>query len=60
MVTVNVRAMDADKAKVTLQNAGFTVKINKLIESPLGLVVSTNPAAGTKAAQGSTITINVA
>jgi serine/threonine-protein kinase len=61
MVSVpNVRAMDSDKAKITLQNAGFTVKITYLIAAPLGLVVSTNPEAGTKAPQGSTITMNVA
>lgn len=61
MVTVpNVRAMDTEKAKITLQNAGFTVKTKNLIESPLGLVVSTNPAAGKKIAQGSTITMNIA
>lgn len=56
----NVRAMDANKAKITLQNAGFTVKITYLIAAPLGLVVSTNPEADTKAPQGSTITMNVA
>ncbi len=61
MVSVpNVRAMDSGKAKVLLQNAGFTVKMNYLIATPLGLVVSTNPAAGTKAAEGSTVTMNVA
>lgn len=56
----NVRAMSADKAKITLKNAGFNVKTKNLIDSPLGMAVSTDPAAGTKAAEGSTITINIA
>jgi beta-lactam-binding protein with PASTA domain len=36
------------------------VKVNYLIASPLGMVVSSDPAAGTQAAQGSTVTLNVA
>jgi serine/threonine-protein kinase len=61
MVTVpSVRAMSLDKAKVALTNAGLKVKVNYLIASPLGMVVSSDPAAGTQAAQGSTVTLNVA
>lgn len=61
MVAVpNVRAMSVEKAKATLAQAGLKAKVVYLITNPLGLVITSSPTAGTQAAQGSVVTLNVA
>jgi len=56
----NVIGMDISAATSTLQAAGFQVKsVNKLPISILNKVYSQNPAAGSKAPEGSVITIEI-
>jgi serine/threonine-protein kinase len=60
LVTVpNVVGRNEAEARAALEDAGFTVSVNK----PLGFVVfgvnSQNPRGGTKAPKGSTVTITV-
>ncbi len=56
----SVRAQSVERAQAALKEAGLKVKIVYLINIPLGLVISSNPAAGQMVPQGSTVTINVA
>jgi eukaryotic-like serine/threonine-protein kinase len=56
----NVRGYTLDRARDVLTKAGFEVRVNRLISFGFDLVVSTNPRAGTKAAEGSIITVNLA
>ena len=56
----NVRRYTLDRAREVLQKAGFKVQVNRLISFGFDLVVSTDPRAGSKAPEGSTITVNLA
>ena len=56
----NVRSYSLDRARDILQKAGFEVRVNRLINFGFDLVVSTNPRAGTRAPEGSAVTINLA
>ena len=59
VVVPNVVGKNESEARAALEDAGFTVSVNK----PLGFVVfgvnSQNPRGGTKAPKGSTVTITV-
>ena len=59
VVVPNVVGKNEAEARAALEDAGFTVSVNK----PLGFVVfgvnSQNPRGGTKAPKGSTVTITV-
>ena len=56
----NVVGQDEADAQKTLEDAGFKVESAAVYSSqPQGEVVSTNPKAGTQAAKGSTVTIQV-
>jgi eukaryotic-like serine/threonine-protein kinase len=58
----DVRGMTVDKAKAALVAAGFKVaEIDKAVADPtkIGHVFAQDPAPGTKADQGSTVTISV-
>lgn len=59
MVTVpETRRMRIDAATATLKKAGFDVKVEKLPNpAPLGIVSYTTPAGGSKAPEGSTVTL---
>jgi eukaryotic-like serine/threonine-protein kinase len=62
LVTVpNVKSMGVLAAKRILQDKGFQVKTShsSLLWLGLGYVASSNPAGGTKAPKGSTITLNL-
>ncbi|MFT4294777.1 MAG: Stk1 family PASTA domain-containing Ser/Thr kinase [Micropruina sp.] len=56
----NVRGYYLDRAREILTKAGFKVSVNRLINFGFDRVVGTNPKAGSKAPEGSTITINLA
>ncbi|MCW3156865.1 Stk1 family PASTA domain-containing Ser/Thr kinase [Micropruina sonneratiae] len=53
------RGYSLDRAREVLTKAGFKVQVNRLISFGFDLVQSTNPGAGTKAPEGSTITVNL-
>ncbi|MFC5996141.1 Stk1 family PASTA domain-containing Ser/Thr kinase [Pseudonocardia hispaniensis] len=56
----DVTGQDESSAKDTLQQAGFDVKVSEVDGSgEAGTVVGTNPAAGTQAPKGSTVTLQV-
>lgn len=56
----NVVGQDEAEAQKTLQDAGFVVESEAVYSSSeQGTVVSTDPEAGTEAAKGSTVTIQV-
>lgn len=56
----NVVGQDEADAQKTLENAGFKVESTAVYSSqPQGEVVATTPEAGTQAAKGSTVTIQV-
>jgi beta-lactam-binding protein with PASTA domain len=57
-----VTSQDEDSARSTLENAGFTVTVvRQSVNDPGldGIVLSQDPTGGTKADQGSTVTITV-
>ncbi len=56
----DVRSYSLDRAREILKRAGFEVRVNRLINFGFDLVVNTNPRAGTRAPEGSTITVNLA
>ncbi|MCW0212031.1 MAG: Stk1 family PASTA domain-containing Ser/Thr kinase [Pseudonocardia sp.] len=57
----DVSGQTADQAKQTLTNAGFTDVETTQVDGPgdQGSVLGTNPQAGTRAAKGTTITLQV-
>ena len=56
----NVVGKSVAEATSILEGAGFVVnKVNKLPAAPLQIVYSQNPAANSKVAKGSTITIEI-
>ncbi|SDS11570.1 Stk1 family PASTA domain-containing Ser/Thr kinase [Microlunatus soli] len=62
MVTVpTVKSMGVEAAKKTLEDKGFTVRTNKsgVLFLGLGYVAASDPAGGTKAPKGSTITLSL-
>ncbi len=60
MVTVpDVQSMQVDEAQQTLEQAGFTVQVNRVLGGFFGTVRSQDPAGGTRAPKGSTVTITV-
>jgi serine/threonine-protein kinase len=58
-VVPRTRRLSLDRAREILTKAGFKVQVNRLINFGFDLVQSTNPGAGTKAPEGSTITVNL-
>ncbi len=58
-VVPRTRGYSLDRARETLTKAGFKVQVNRLINFGFDLVRDTNPKAGTKAPEGSTITVNL-
>jgi penicillin-binding protein 1A len=61
-VVPDVRGLTADKAKTALEAAGFKVaEVDKPVADPtkIGHVFAQDPGPGTKADQGSTVTISV-
>ena len=60
MVTVpRVRGVSEGSAKQTLEEAGFTVKVSRIAGGLFGTAHSTDPAAGTAAVKGSTVTLRI-
>ncbi len=60
MITVpRVRGVSEGSAKQTLEAAGFTVKVSRIAGGLFGTAHSTDPAAGTAAAKGSTVTLRI-
>ncbi|MFT3862111.1 Stk1 family PASTA domain-containing Ser/Thr kinase [Micropruina sp.] len=58
-VIPRTRGLSLERAREILTSAGFKVQVNRLINFGFDLVQSTNPSAGTKVAEGSTITVNL-
>ena len=58
-VVPRTRGLSLDRAREVLTKAGFKVQVNRLINFGFDLVQSTNPGAGKKAPEGSTITVNL-
>lgn len=56
----NVRGYYLDRAREILTKAGFKVSVNRLINFGFDRVVGTSPRAGSKAPEGSTVTVNLA
>jgi serine/threonine-protein kinase len=56
----NVRGKTIKAATSELKQAGFKVAVKRLINFGFGRVAYTTPGAGSKAAPGSTVTLNVA
>ncbi|MEP7160310.1 MAG: Stk1 family PASTA domain-containing Ser/Thr kinase [Dermatophilaceae bacterium] len=60
MITVpRVRGESEGSAKQTLEAAGFSVQVSRIAGGLFGTAHSTDPAAGTPAPKGSTITLRV-
>jgi serine/threonine-protein kinase len=58
----DVTAQDEDSARSTLEQSGFVVQVQRQdVNDPglEGIVLSQSPTGGTKAKQGSTVTITV-
>lgn len=58
-VIPRTRGYSLDRAREVLTKAGFKVQVNRLINFGFDLVRDTDPNAGTKAPEGSTVTINL-
>jgi serine/threonine-protein kinase len=59
-VVPNVVSEQLNNARTVLQNAGFSVSpINVTSAQPQGVVIAENPPGGTKADEGSTVTLTV-
>ena len=59
VVVPNVVGKGEDEARAELEDAGFTVSVNKPLVVAIFGVNSQNPRGGTKAPKGSTVTITV-
>jgi hypothetical protein len=58
----DVRSMDADHARATLQSSGFATSVKGRIDhscNSIGLVMSQSPSAGSRVTYGSTVTITI-
>ena len=54
-----VRGKQVEEATRILRDAGFEVEVRRLVQNGFGTVLSSDPAAGTQAPKGSTVTLNV-
>jgi serine/threonine-protein kinase len=53
------RLITADRARTILEALGFNVQVRRALGGPGGLVLGTNPGAGTKLKRGATVTLIV-
>jgi serine/threonine-protein kinase len=53
------RLITVGKARTVLEALGFTVEVRRTLGGPGGLVLGTNPPAGTKLKRGATVTLIV-
>lgn len=58
-VVPRTRGLSLARAREVLTEAGFKVQVNRLVNFGFDLVNGTNPRAGTKAPEGSTVTVNL-